>query len=385
MAVFNVPQQGHVFPTLAVVTELVSRGWRVSYATTEKFLPQVLLSGAHPVVYRDISAGQEAPEDLAAGVTTAVMQTVAAVPELAQAFAQDAPDLVLYDMYAWAGPLLAARWGVPTIQLAPTHLPYEGIVQELLGVEDIAHIPGFAQLVAALAAHGVSADVYELTLAPRQAVAFFPECFQRRANTVKAAKAAYVGPALGDRSHQGTWNPPASGRPVVLVSLGSQYTRRPAFYRSCVDAFADSPWHVVMSIGQDTDMRHLEPLPANVEVHASVPQLSVLAHADAFVTHAGMGSVMEALAYGVPLVAVPQMAEQRANAHQIDQLALGLHLPREEATPERLREAVLHVTTDPGIARGVEAMRRQIDEAGGAATAADVIERALLPESAASL
>ncbi|MFC7924591.1 macrolide family glycosyltransferase [Streptomyces cinereoruber] len=371
---FNVPQQGHVFPTLAVVEQLVARGWRVSYAVTKQFAAQVEAAGARPVVYRDVAAGQEAPEDLAVGVTTAVMQTVAALPELAAAFADDRPDGVLYDMYAWAGPLLAARWEVPALQLAPTHLPYEGIVQELLGVEDISHIPGFEQLTAALAAHGVRQNVHELTLAPQQAVAFFPACFQRRAETVRAARVVYAGPTLGDRSHQGSWQPPADGRPVLLVSLGSQYTRRPAFYRSCVEAFADTSWHVVMSVGSGLDTSLLGPLPGSIEVHASVPQLQVLAAAQAFVTHGGMGSVMEALAHGVPLVAVPQMAEQRANAEQVRTLGLGMHLPREQATAEALRAAVSHVAADAGIARAVASMREQIQRAGGAAAAADAVE-----------
>nr|WP_035838698.1 macrolide family glycosyltransferase [Kitasatospora azatica] len=377
VAVFNVPQHGHVNPTLAVVAELVARGYRVSYAVTEEFAAQVKAVGATPVVYQDAAAGQEAPEDLAAGVTQAVMQTVVALPDLAAAFADDHPEIVLYDMYAWAGPLLAARWRVPAVQLAPTHLPYEGIVQELLGVADIAQIPGYAQLAAALASHGVTASVHELTLAPREAVAFFPRSFQRRAETVAAEKVAFVGPALGDRSYQGHWQAPASGLPVLLVSLGSQYTRRPSFYRACVQAFAELPWHVVMSVGAGVDPREIGPVPDSIEIHSSVPQLSVLAQASAFVTHGGMGSTMEALAYGVPLVAVPQMAEQRANAHQIEQLSLGMHLPRELATPQALREAVLQVAADSDVARAVAAMRRQVQEAGGAARAADVIEQAL--------
>jgi MGT family glycosyltransferase len=103
----------------------------------------------------------------------------------------------------------------------------------------------------------------------------------------------------------------------------------------------------------------------------------VLAQADAFVTHAGMGGTMEALHYGVPLVAVPQMAEQRVNAAQIERLRLGVHLPRETVTAEALREAVLRVSSDRDIRAAVADMRREIAAAGGAGAAADLIERAL--------
>ncbi|MCJ0872556.1 nucleotide disphospho-sugar-binding domain-containing protein [Streptomyces sp. AP-93] len=188
-------------------------------------------------------------------------------------------------------------------------------------------------------------------------------------------------PALGNRSYQGSWKAPQDGRPVLFVSLGTQFTRRPEFYRACIEAFADTDMHVVMTVGHSVDPTGLGPVPDTIEIHSSVPQLDVLAHAAAFVTHGGMGSAMEALAHGVPLVVVPQMAEQQANARQIEHLSLGLHLPREQATPQALRDAVRRVTTDPDIARGVVEFRQAIHDAGGAIAAADAVERALALEA----
>ncbi|MFV0128707.1 macrolide family glycosyltransferase [Streptomyces sp. HMX112] len=383
VAVFNVPQHGHVLPTLAVVEALTARGYRVSYAVTAEFEPHVRAVGAEPVVYQAPPAG-EAPEDLGEGVAQAIEVNLGALPELAAAFEGDRPDLVLYDVYAWAGPLLAARWGVPVVQLAPTHVPYQGMIEEMFGLDDISRIPGFPELAAALAAHGLT-SVHELTLAPPRVVAFFPRSFQRLPETVRAGECRYVGPALAGRSFQGRWSRPGSGREVLYVSLGSQFTRRPAFYRACVDAFADSDWHVVMSVGSGVDRAELGPLPDHFEVHASVPQLEVLAAASVFVTHGGMGSTMEALAHGVPLVAVPQMAEQRVNAGQIEELRLGVHLPRESATGRALREAVDRVAGDPGIAAGVARTRRAIEEAGGASAAADYVARVLSAVPAATV
>ncbi|MFF2786280.1 macrolide family glycosyltransferase [Streptomyces sp. NPDC058049] len=377
IAVFNAPQPGHVTPTLAVVTELVARGHRVTYAITEDFAPQVKAAGADVVTYRLPSAAREASEDLMAGAAQAMQQNVRALPELMAAFADDTPDLVLYDLAAAGGRLLAAYWQVPAVLLAPTHLPYEGILSELYGVQDLSHMPGVGMLRMVLAAHGVTEPLEELLLAPRQAVAFFPRAFQRKADTVTAGSVTYAGPALGDRSYQGIWKPPQDGRPVLLVSLGTRYTHRPEFYRACIEAFADTDMHVVMTVGHSIDPAGLGPVPKTMEIHPSVPQLDVLARAAAFVTHGGMGSVMEAMAHGVPLVVVPQMTEQQANAHQVEHLSLGLHLPREQVTPQALRDSVQRVTTDPEIARGVAVLRQAIQEAGGTVAAADAIERAL--------
>lgn len=376
IAVFNVPMHGHVMPTLAVVRELVARGHRVSYAITPEFADQVRAAGAEPVLY-EIPPSGEAPEAMASGVDRVIGVNLIALPQLEPVFADDRPDIVLYDVYAWSGPLLAARWGVPVVQLAPTHIPYEGLTQEFFGLEDIAHIPRFPELEAALLAYGLPGGAHALTLAPPQTIAFFPRTFQRRPDTVKAKEAHWVGPAIGDRAFQGLWQAPRDGRRLLYISLGTQFNRRPQFYRACMDAFADLDWHVVMSVGAHIAAAELGPCPPHIEMHASVPQLAVLAAASAFVTHGGMGSIMEALSHGVPTVVVPQMAEQRVNAAQVEELGLGSHLPREQLTGHALRAAVLQVAGDQRIAAAVASLRRDIEAAGGTNRAADVVEKML--------
>jgi UDP:flavonoid glycosyltransferase YjiC (YdhE family) len=54
-----------------------------------------------------------------------------------------------------------------------------------------------------------------------------------------------------------------------------------------------------------------------------VPQLDILSQASVFITHAGMGGTGEAIYYGVPMIAIPQMEEQAITARQIEKLGLG--------------------------------------------------------------
>ena len=60
-----------------------------------------------------------------------------------------------------------------------------------------------------------------------------------------------------------------------------------------------------------------------------------------------MNSVMEGLSYGVPLVVIPQISEQRVTARRVQELGLGIAFDREMVTADRLREAVAHVACDP--------------------------------------
>jgi MGT family glycosyltransferase len=169
------------------------------------------------------------------------------------------------------------------------------------------------------------------------------------------------------------WTAP-DDRPVLLISLGSSYTNRPDFFRDCLTAFADNGWHVEMAVGRFVDPADLGPAPANFVVSHWVPQASILTRANAFITHAGMGGVMEALAQGVPLIAVPQAVDQLLTGPRIEELGLGRHIPRDEVTVDRLRAALHDVSTDDRIAANLAAIRQEILASGGVHRAADIAE-----------
>ena len=92
-----------------------------------------------------------------------------------------------------------------------------------------------------------------------------------------------------------------------------------------------------------------------------------------------MNSTMESLYHAVPLVTVPQMPEQEANARRVEELGLGRRLVQQELTPELLRATVDEVAADEEIRANLAAMRMSIREAGGSVAAADAIEARLVP------
>ncbi|MEU4669625.1 nucleotide disphospho-sugar-binding domain-containing protein [Amycolatopsis sp. NPDC023774] len=195
---------------------------------------------------------------------------------------------------------------------------------------------------------------------------FVPAVFQNAAETFDETY-RFVGPAV----RAGEWAPPAA-QPVLLVSLGTAFTDRPDVFRACAQAFAATEWHVVMSLGR-TDPTLLGGPPPNVEALPSVPQQAVLGHATAFVTHAGMNSIMEALSRAVPLMTLPQMPEQALNARRVRELGLGEVLDSEVRTPELVRETVLRVAGNAGVHDRLARLAEEITAAGGAAAAADAV------------
>jgi MGT family glycosyltransferase len=386
IAMFSMGAHGHVNPNLAVIAELVARGHRVSYAIPESFAPIVASVGATPVVHAsplpDGVAGQAWPEDVVAAVSLILDNSIQALPELAAAFADDRPDLVLYDIGGYAGRVLAHRWGVPLVQLSPSWVAWDGYHQDMAEAiavikDDPAGQAYEARFAAWLAEQGIELSVDDFVGCPPRCVVLIPRALQPHADRVDPEVFTFVGPCLDARPHQGDW--PAPDRLLVLVSLGSAYTDAPGFYRDCIAAFGDLGWQVVLSVGSRVEVAELGELPAGVEVHPWVPQLSVLGHAALFVTHAGMGGCSEGLYQGVPMIAVPQAVDQFINAARVAELGVGVHLPKEQVSPATLRSAALSLVGSPEVAARSAAVRDELRATGGAARAADIIEAALRP------
>ncbi|MFD7965660.1 macrolide-inactivating glycosyltransferase [Streptomyces zaomyceticus] len=391
IAMFSIAAHGHVNPSLEVIRELVARGHRVSYAVPASFAEKVAETGATPVVYTSTLPTDDDPDawgtELIDNIEPFLNDAVQALPQLAEAFDKDRPDLVLHDITAYPAPVLAHTWGVPALSLWPNLVPWEGYEEEVaepMFAELKASPRGkayYARFEAWLAEHGVDTHPDRLIARPRRALVLIPKALQPQADRVDESVYTFVGACQGERAQQGGWERPADAEKVVLVSLGSSFTKLPGFYRDCVEAFAGLPgWHVVLQIGKFVDPAELGALPSNVEVHSWVPQLAILRQADAFVTHAGAGGSQEGLATATPMVAVPQAVDQFANADMLQFLGVACHLPMEEVTPERLREDMLALLADPEVARRARDIQESMAREGGTARAADLIE-AELPRS----
>ncbi|GAA2153138.1 MGT family glycosyltransferase [Glycomyces lechevalierae] len=130
----------------------------------------------------------------------------------------------------------------------------------------------------------------------------------------------------------------------------------------------------MLQIGKYVEAEELGPIPSNAQVHHWVPQRAILEQADAFVTHAGMGGSSEGLLASVPMIAVPQGADQFMNADRLVELGVARRIDTADATAEALRTALLELAADPEVAARSAALRAEAKAEGGTARAADLIE-----------
>ena len=118
----------------------------------------------------------------------------------------------------------------------------------------------------------------------------------------------FTGVQIGKRTAFGSWKAPDNGKPLLYSSLGTAFNNWPEYYPILFDAVRDLDINVFAALGS-IDPASLKDIPANVEVGQMVPQLDILSQASVFITHAGMGGTGEAIYYGVPMIAIPQMEE----------------------------------------------------------------------------
>jgi MGT family glycosyltransferase len=174
-----------------------------------------------------------------------------------------------------------------------------------------------------------------------------------------------VGPRLDDPVWVGDWTPPAGDDPLVLVAMSSTFMDHADVLQRIATALGELPVRGLVTTGPAIPAGSID-APANVTVVERAPHSEVLRHAAAVVTHAGHGTVIKALAAGVPVVALPLGRDQLDNAARVAHHGAGLRL-KAKASPETIAGAVRRVLEEPGFGESA----RRLATAIAAETARD--------------
>jgi MGT family glycosyltransferase len=356
----------HVYPSLALIAELVRRGHRVSYQIGDRLAHLVEPTGATVITHSTLLPDTDAawPEDAGAAMRFFLDDQIEALPVIS---ALEGVDAVLYEIGGFAGRVAAHRWGVPHIQLSPTYVAWDGYEDDMAEFTHAlkASESGqayFATLREWLNANGMTISGDDFLGRPEHCVVLIPRVLQPNEERVNE-RYVFAGPCIDASRTDGWTPPPADGRPLVYVSFGTAYTDLPDLYGRIVRELGTA-YRLVLSTGK------LDPAEfVGLDARRSQPQLDILAHADAFITHAGMGGTCESLWFGVPTVSVPQAVDQFTNAAQLEAIGAGVQLG--ERTFGDAVAAALE------CAPRARELRDAVRAHGGTDKAADAVERLL--------
>jgi UDP:flavonoid glycosyltransferase YjiC (YdhE family) len=164
----------------------------------------------------------------------------------------------------------------------------------------------------------------------------------------------------------------AGSTPLVLVSLSTSEQGQADLLQRCVDAVAQLPVNAIVTTGPAIDPACVT-AGANTRVVRYVPHTEILPSAALVITHAGLGTTMAALGYGVPLLCTPMGRDQFFNAERVQTLGAGRML-MPDADSEAIALAAKDVLADSRCTAEAKRMAEAIGGYGGAAGAAAALE-----------
>jgi MGT family glycosyltransferase len=376
---------GNVPPVLGLASRLVHRGHRVRVLTEPCLREAVNAIGADFRAFEKhfnrtdptvdvIQDSKSRPLSIPAIENVLVRPAMGVCEETRAALEEERTDVVVAD-FMMIGSLIAAEaMAIKRVALChmPEYLPGPGRPPGGLGLLPGRSVAGRARdrllgslfdritdrylpaVNAVRGAQGLSAlesfaDIYHR--ADRRLIQT-SEAFDAPI-TPAPANVRYVGPTLDDPGwttgagwadcEQKLW-PKGDSRPLVVVGLSTTFQNQRSVLETIVRAVTGMQVRCLITLGPAMAKENLQ-VPDNVIVSRGVAHSEVFPHADVVVTHAGHGTVMRALAHGLPLVCLPMGRDQNDNAALVAHRGAGLKLSR-NANSHRIGQAIKRVLGD---------------------------------------
>jgi zeaxanthin glucosyltransferase len=379
-------QPGIVQPMVRVLQNLVRRGHKVGWVCAAMLGPEVealarrlplnvsavLDRGVAQATTRQRVAQGEDVELMRRGYLERVAMDEALVEPASRAIAAFRPDVVVIDGQKDYATIAAHRSG----------RPYAVVSHTLLLSEETGNMPCILHEAVASARagreelfrrHGV-----ELPIIGTCAVSPFLNVMFATAGLLGPVhvpdRTILAGPSVDlDRDRDPTLSAKLDidPRPLVYVSLGTQYSWQPVLLERIAGALAQLDVAVCVAAG-DVELEIVTAALPRAVVAVRMDQLTALERAALFVSHCGANSVMESVYFGVPIVGIPLAVDQPIIARLVKNAGIGTFLERDYATVGAIGAAIAAVVPRNSPIRVASRKLREEYRAadGGANTAA---------------
>lgn len=382
---FTIPEKGHLNPMIGPAVWLQRLGHEVRFHAAHDISTQLHAAGLQAL---EMETPPAPPSDANRGAFFAakvrdaawlrewiqrllVEEAPAQLPGLEAVIEHFQPDIIVTDPMIYPAAIAAHRAGIPWVALSNSLNPIldKHITSNLL--ETVQALSPARQ--ALFATYGMDMDFRGCDmLSPHLTIAFTTAAFIGRS----MSGVEMVGPSLppaqrGDETDF-PWDLVATDRSKIFMSFGSQIYHQPTLFQKVIQATADMQVQLILSVNDLLGTPLLANLPSHALACRYAPQLKLLPHIQAFITHGGANSVMEALHFGVPLLISPVCNDQFHQAYFIRQSGVGLELNLATATVAEVRHCIHTLLHDPTIAANVKRVSESYAE-DGARRAAELI------------
>ncbi len=276
------------------------------------------------------------------------------------------PDLVVHDETELAGPVAAAAAGIPWADQSV------GILRPLamarLAGETLA--PLCEQHGADVGPFGGLFRYLYLDVAP-------PSLQSAQIADIPVAHPVQNATIASGAEGEGLpeWVRDLPDRPVVYVSLGTVFNARArGVFAAVLDALRSEPVTAVLTIGPDNDPDDFGPQPDHIHIERFIPQSLLLPSCHAVVNQGGT-AILPILAHGLPLLLLPQGANQFHNAEACVAAGVGRRLLPAEVSPEAVRTEVRALLHDPTLRKAARRVQGELAAMPGPERGVELLER----------
>jgi UDP:flavonoid glycosyltransferase YjiC (YdhE family) len=169
------------------------------------------------------------------------------------------------------------------------------------------------------------------------------------------------------------------GLPTVYVTLGTVYNQTPGLLETVLAALGQGEYNLIVTVGDERDPDEVGPQGPTVHIERYVPHAAILPRCDAVVCHGGTGTLLGALAHGLPMLILPVAGDHFPSARRLAALGVAHVLQAAEVTVEAVRAAVHRLLADPSYRERAAAIQGDIAAMPSPPDVARVLE-GLLPE-----
>jgi UDP:flavonoid glycosyltransferase YjiC (YdhE family) len=172
------------------------------------------------------------------------------------------------------------------------------------------------------------------------------------------------------------WMSELGTRPAVYFTLGTIFNMESGdLFTRVLEGLGELPVDVIATVGRQIDPAEFGVRPPHVHIERFIPQSQVLPHCDAVVSHAGSGTVIGALAFGLPSVLLPMGGDQLHNAARSTALGVATVLDPVRSSAVAIRDAVAGVLADSGARERAGRLRQEIEALPEPVVAVALLER----------
>ncbi|MER0237329.1 glycosyltransferase [Fulvimarina sp. MAC8] len=173
-------------------------------------------------------------------------------------------------------------------------------------------------------------------------------------------------------------------RPFVFASLGTMQGHRFDLFKTIATACRELDAQLMIAHCGGLDSKQAASLPADWVVDFA-DQPAMLARADICVTHGGLNTVLDCLASGTPLLALPIGYDQPGVGARIRHHGVGETIAAKRAKPKNVAEALSRLIADrAAYEERIAPIRQEIASAGGVRAAADLVDNFLVKAATSS-